>query len=317
MRKIYILGFICMLALTSSAQTDINLTINHMLGDNAFNYNQESTNDVGAKFNVSRLEYYISDISITHDSGKVSYTTGVYILANGSTTDTINLGSFDVDTVEAISFSIGVDPGVNNQDPAQWASDHPLAPKSPSMHWGWASGYRFVAMEGKAGDALNKTFEVHALGNKNYFGQRIRTGATSHDGGLLITLNADYDKAISTIDVSPGLILHGEDREGKTVLENFRDKVFTSTSGEGNSLSLNNIRVKDAFAILPNPNQGNFKLDINDTRFVNSVVVIKDISGRIIYTDNAAKDISILSSGIYFVTLLNDSNSSTEKLIVN
>ena len=103
-----------------------------------------------------------------HDTGKISQATGVYILANASQVLEVDLGSFDVTNVEAIKFSVGVNEPENHEDPTKWDSNHPLYPKSPSMHWGWASGYRFVALEGKTGDQLNKTFEIHALGDDNY-----------------------------------------------------------------------------------------------------------------------------------------------------
>ncbi len=104
-----------------------------------------------------------------------------------------------------LTFSVGVDPGVNNGDPAAWASFHPLAPKSPSMHWGWASGYRFVALKGSQDRNFAQDFQIHALGNKNYFKQSIPTSATDVNGALVVSINADYTKAVSQIGMANGL----------------------------------------------------------------------------------------------------------------
>ena len=71
-----------------------------------------------------------------------------WVLVNASEATEVDLGSHDVTNVEAVHFHIGVDSSVNHSDPASYPMGHPLAPVFPSMHWGWAAGYRFVAIEG-------------------------------------------------------------------------------------------------------------------------------------------------------------------------
>ncbi|MCG9880276.1 MAG: hypothetical protein MH472_06730, partial [Bacteroidia bacterium] len=156
------------------AQKNVVLRVHHRLAGQPFAFNQASSNNLGNGFNLSRLEYYVSSIKVKHDGGMTMNATDVYALvkANATSTD-IDLSSLSVNAIEGITFSIGVNAPQNNQDPTQWAAGHPLAPKSPSMHWGWTAGYRFVAMEGKTGSNLNTVFEIHALGNVNYFEQTI------------------------------------------------------------------------------------------------------------------------------------------------
>ena len=211
MKKIILITTVLVLALTTSAQTDVKLTINHLLGSADFAFNSEAQNDKGDAFKLQRFEYYISGISITHDGGTVTDASDIYILQRANKRDTILLGNFNITTVEAINFSIGVDPSVNNGDPSQWSASHALSPKSPSMHWGWASGYRFVALEGKVGNNFVQNFQIHALENKNYFKQTIPTSAETISGALVIALNADYTKAVSQIGMSSELIEHSGD----------------------------------------------------------------------------------------------------------
>lgn len=73
----------------------------------------------------------------------------------------------NVNKVEAITFSVGVEQAYNHLDPASFPPDDPLAPQNPEMHWGWVSGYRFAAVEGEAGPNLDQHFEIHSIGDAN------------------------------------------------------------------------------------------------------------------------------------------------------
>ena len=319
MKKVISLITVLVMALNVSAQTDVKLTINHLLGSSPFAFNTEAENDMGDKVKLQRFEYYISGISITHDGGTVTDASDVYILVKANKTDTIQLGNFNVTNVESINFSVGVDPGVNTADPAQWGALHALAPKSPSMHWGWASGYRFVAMEGKSGSNFAQDFQIHALGNKNYFKQSIPTSATDVNGALVVSLNADYTKAVSQIRMANGLIEHSGDKEAASCLRNFQTKVFSSLSGEGNTLSTKDIDVPNAFGINPVPSKGEVDIVLQDNRFFHGNMVVTDIAGRNVYSSSVgtSNTISIETAGIYFLTIYGDGVKSTKKLIIN
>ena len=318
MKKIILITTVLGLALTAAAQTDVKLTVNHLLGSSSFSYNLDSENDMGHDFEIQRLEYYISGISITHDGGMVTNASDVYILQRANKRDTILLGNFNITTVESINFSIGVDPSVNNGDPSQWSASHALSPKNPSMHWGWSAGYRFVALEGKSGANLNQDFQIHALGNKNYFKQSIPTGAQSISGALVIALNADYNKAVSQISMESGLIEHSENNEAAACLRNFQTKVFTSLSGDGNTLSTQELELDNAFTILPVPSNGEVDVVVEDTRFLQGSMIITDITGREVYTGEVllSNKVSLETKGMYFLSLYGDGIKSTKKLII-
>ncbi len=48
-----------------------------------------------------------------------------------------------------LEFQLGLPAVVNHGDPAQWAAGHPLNPIVNGLHWGWAGGYVFAAIEGR------------------------------------------------------------------------------------------------------------------------------------------------------------------------
>ena len=319
MKKTLTIASMLLIAVNVFAQKDVKITINHKLGTENFAFNTEAQNDLGHKFKLSRLEYYISGISIIHDGGTETKVSDVYILAKANQTDTILLGNLNVTSIESINFSVGVDPGVNNGDPAQWGSLHPLAPKFPSMHWGWASGYRFVALEGKSGNNFAQDFQIHALGNKNYFKQNIPVEGKSVNDALLITLNADYTKAVSGMDMNSGLVEHSENKEAATCLRLFQTSVFTNESGEGNTLSVKEVKVANAFGTYPNPSNGTFTIQLDDERFQSGDIKVMNLVGEVVKEttlENGQSSMTLDKKGVYFLSILKDGLISTEKVII-
>ena len=319
MKKSITISAILLLAVNAFAQKDVKLTINHMLGAEAFGFDKDAQNDMGHRFNLQRLEYYISGISIVHDGGTETKLPDIYILAKANKTDTFLLGNLDITTTESINFSIGVDPGVNNGDPAKWSSGHPLSPKSPSMHWGWSAGYRFVALEGKSGSNLAQEFQIHALGNKNYFKQNIPVKGKLVKGALVMSLNADYTKTVSGMDMNAGLVEHSENNEAATCLRLFQTRVFTNESGQGNTLSVNDLKVADGFKTYPNPSTGTVAFQVVDDRFLSGKLQVMNILGEVTKEATIENDLQVLTidqPGLYFVSLSKNGLVSTEKVII-
>jgi hypothetical protein len=297
------------------AQKNVVLRVHHLLAGQPFAYNQASSNNLGNGFNLSRLEYYVSSIKVKHDGGMTMNATDVYALVKASPSSTdIDLSSLSVNTIEGITFSIGVNAPQNNQDPTQWAAGHPLAPKSPSMHWGWTAGYRFVAMEGKTGTNLNTVFEIHALGNVNYFEQTINTSATEENGKWVINVYADYVQSLREIAISQGVISHGETGEAATLLTNFKTNVFTATAVTG-LFEQDKIAT---FSVYPNPCNGKFSIDLSQLRQVNKIVVT-NLLGQSILEQNSqiSNQFNLTNKGIYIVSLFdNNTLVGNQKLVV-
>ena len=303
--------------LSSMAQTNVYLKINHMLGNQAFALSQAASNNLGNDFNVTRLEYYISNIILVHDGGMQTPATDVYILANASDSTYEMLGSYNITTLEAIRFGIGVDPSHNNLDPSSYPASHPLAPKSPSMHWGWAAGYRFVAMEGRSGTNLVQFYELHALDNSNYFMQTIPTAGIANGGNLVVSLDADYEMALKNIDVSSGTIIHGAGGVAITFLQNFAWSVFKSSEGNsamGNEELLNT----QAITVSPNPSRGASYITLNNLP-ENAEVSMFDITGKRIKAtvNNGTLNVSKLNQGIYILQVTKSGKAvHTGKVVV-
>ena len=143
---IYTIVFLCC-ANNLLAQKTVRLKINHFLNNNTFVSGQMATNNLGSNFQVDRIQYYISEITLYHDNTTTKLA-GKHLLVNANTAVNDSLGVFNIISLDSISFGIGVDTAYNHLDPAYYFPGHPLAPQSPSMHWGWTAGYRFVVYEG-------------------------------------------------------------------------------------------------------------------------------------------------------------------------
>lgn len=51
-----------------------------------------------------------------------------------------------------IQFQLGPDQAINHADPTQWPATHPLNANYTGLHWGWAGGYIFQALDGQFKD---------------------------------------------------------------------------------------------------------------------------------------------------------------------
>lgn len=310
-----------LLAFCANAQKNVTLNITHKLGANNFAFTQAGKNDLNHDFKITRVDYYLSGFTIIHDGGmQMVVPVGKYILAKGNGNVSASLGSFNVTNVEGIKFHVGVEAPNNNADPTQWLAPHPLAPQSPSMHWGWTSGFRFIALEGNAGATFNTTFEMHGLGNANYFEQTVMANGVNTGTNVAINLDADYNQALKGININAGPIDHGVNATDLTVLQNFRDRVFKASVNAPASINdaLSNLGV----TIYPNPSSGNIILEINNTDKNVTTANVIDVTGKIMQSINVAgkkiSNITIGSKGLYFVQLVNEQTVlASQPIIIN
>jgi hypothetical protein len=189
------------------------------------------------------------------------------------------------------------------------------------MHWGWTPGYRFVAIEGYGGPNFNQLFQLHGLGDSNYFTTEIELTAIAENNQININLDGDYSRALEDLQVNSGLISHSEFNEAKKCVENFRDFVFSPSSISSNATDLSEI---SAFKTFPNPTtNGSFtvKYDVSNNS-KNYDLSITSIDGRSLsYVKEISSgqqiNISNLSAGLYFANLITEGNTiRTHKIIV-
>lgn len=310
MKRLFTLFAACC-SISLIAQTELNLQMTHWFdGQEYVEFTNFTTAD-GYDVDFSRMEYYLCDFVITHDGGQQTALTETYVLVNAHTNGTYPLGSWDgIQSIEAISFAVGVDEANNHEDPAAWPADHPLAPTMPSMHWGWSSGYRFLAYEGSAGA---NNVEIHALGDDNFFSQSHDVSVEAASGIATISLNADYAPLFNNLDVSNGLIEHSTTGAAITALENFRDFVFSAGSA-------NNTEEATAAALTMYPNPASEVVNVAGA--LGHSIVVLDLTGREVAqlsAVNGSAEIRVdeWPAGVYLARISHNGKAvRTERLVI-
>ena len=320
--KNFTLFFVAFLLLNLSltAQNSVTLNIHHKLAAEDFAMSMATKNNLDHDFNVTRLQYYISEISVVHDGGTETAIEDLYVLVNAANETAVDLGSFEITNVEAVKFHIGVDEANNHLDPALYPSGHPLAPSFPSMHWGWSAGYRFIAIEGKGGSSLSQTYQLHGLGDNNYFQTTVDVTAAAENGVVVINLDADYTRSLEDIAVQNGVIVHGDYGQAKKAVENFRDYVFSASENATSTVDFSEVQ---DFKVFPNPTSGAAILVVESTDNLTYEVSVSDILGREIQyfptvQSNASVDLNLDNAGLYIISLIKEGQAViTKKLTVN
>ncbi|MBL4648761.1 MAG: T9SS type A sorting domain-containing protein [Aureispira sp.] len=314
--KTIILFFCIALAVqTSYAQKDVYFKLNHLLGTSSFAFNQTTPNDVGSDFQITRLQYYVSNIILHHD-GIQTPVSNTFILVDASTTTNVLLGNFNITALDSISFGIGIENAENHLDPTLYAASDPLAPQAPSMHWGWTSGYRFVALEGLSGISMSDVFQMHALGDINYQIKTIVTSGNLVNNDLEVAIDADYAKALGTIDITGGVISHGENGDAKTVLTNFNTSVFSNGSMSVPVTKLETINV----SVYPNPVPVGQALQIEVDQAFETSVEVYDLTGKVYKNMTYSPDnqsVRFMDSGWYILNIKKEGKIiATQKISV-
>jgi hypothetical protein len=299
-----------MLLMSARAQNQIELHVNHLI--NGEHIVIGDVYDVeGDQVMVDRLEYYLCEFVITHDGGQITELTDVYVLADVNDNGAYSLGEWDITNIEEISFGAGVDADHNvGIDPSTYPSGHPLAPQFPSMHWGWASGYRFLALEGFAGDNLNAQYQIHALGDNNFFLQDHGVSAAEEDGIVTVYLNANYEGLFEGLPVSQGFIEHSSSGEATDAMQNMRNLVFEA----GTAMGSEELPVESTWTVYPNPSSAVVFVDAATSEAYRWQLI--NMQGQVvtegIRQGRSALDVQSVRPGCYFLRLQTNGSESTQ-----
>lgn len=302
-----------------SAQTDISFNINHKLGTEDFSFETTSNTNQNTPLEVTRLDYYISEITLIHDGGQETPITDEFILTNAGIPVNLELGNYAVSNLEKVRFYIGVPEAFNHLDPASYPDDHPLAYQMPSMHWGWALGYKFLTVEGFAGSGLSNNYQIHTTGDSNYTMVEVIMNENAENNRIDIALDADYLGIFQDIAMANGVFNHGEFAEAKTAIENMSFFVFTK--GEFLTTS-NDVNFEGKFSAFPNPsNSGNMTIKADLLKSGDYTLNVKNLLGQTIesfqfQTQDLNYQLQTEAKGLFIVEIANENGSLVSEKIV-
>ena len=310
-----LLGISCL----SAQDYNVVLRINHQLSGEGFSLDKSAQNNLGDNFMYTRLEYYLSEFSFTDDAGNETAIEETWALINPAdeTVSSVDFGSHSINNISEVSFHVGVDEDHNHLDPSLWPAGHPLAPQFPSMHWGWASGYRFIALEGMAGNNLNQLFQLHGLGDNNYKKTTLPASVSIDGNNLYIDVDANYEKAMFDLSINNGVIVHGDNLEAKAAMQNFNTTVFSAADI---SSSTDDLNFNHSIQITPNPVSGQtIKVELEDVSA--DQFKIYSLAGRMIMSStfrNNQIELENLESGYYILQLFDNGRLvASDRLIKN
>jgi hypothetical protein len=310
-------------SLISFAQTDINLNLDHQFDGQPFAYGTVYTDGNGNAVQFTRVQYYLSGFSLTHDGGTVTDLPDAYVLGSGNISD-YSLGTASVSTIEEISFDLGLDYSANHLGTSNWTSPHPLSAQSPSMDWSWPSGYFFFTIEGEVDDNAdgtpNKVFEMHGIGDILLTDISAFTGISVSGSTITLPFQVNVADWIKNVDLAAVGYDHSGSIGNRFIADNTNvETVFTFNAAV---VSTEELEVKE------NNIYANYELPYAPTIFyslgTNEKVDIKiySISGAVVMESsdqNPEGNYFIrkeLESGTYIITFSNGMIEESCKFIV-
>ena len=259
MKRLSTLLLALIFALSAFAQTtnQVVFSFNHKAGADPMVLDQTVfTIWNNKKVKLTRAEFYISEVEIHLADNTTLPLTDQYMLVNAANPGAEHdLGQCAADAAHGLTLHLGVPQSVNHNDPAAWPAGHPLAPQNPTMHWGWTSGYRFMAIEGLVdnnNDGVPETsFEFHNLGDALYKTVELTGMEEAQNGVLRLHLTLEYVQLFKNIAMTGNLIQHGSVTINNTMMTNAATQNFLTmaTVTATHEVLVNSLKVSAS----PNP----------------------------------------------------------------
>jgi len=275
---------------------------------------------------LTRAEFYVSEIELNTADGNKLALTDFFILANANNPNSAHsAGNRNVHAVTGLTLHLGVDAAHNHLDPSAYPVGHPLAHQSPSMHWGWTAGYRFMAIEGlldNNNDGVPETiFQYHNLGDSLYQTVELTGTSTSGNGMLYVDLKLDYSRLFDKLDMSGNLTQHDSGPINAAMMRNAATKGFITLSQASSAAAptLQSARISAS----PNPARTTttirYALDVNGSLSL----ILTNQSGQILrrfdnLPANGAQEIALgnIPPGLYSYTFYDNGRLLASKQLV-
>jgi len=306
---------IALLIGTATAQKDIKIQLTPLYNGAPaqLNYTYNDVNNVA--FKLTRVQFYLDQFQITHDGGQTTSlnTTDNVLLSDYPDTDHI-IGNANINSVESITFNLGVNSTYNHDDPSTYSTNHPLANQSPSMHWGWSFGYKFIVLEGEVdadGDGVFETaMQAHVIGDEFERTISLNIANSITDANeTIIGLNYDIAGWLSSMDLANFGVNHGGGSKNEEITDNTVDFNVFSEGTTNNIIAPTKIDANLSF----NGTEVNYTSKEN----LNKIEIL-DLSGKLVYSspiNNSNGTIPFSAKNqLYIVRLSSNNGEYSQKL---
>lgn len=294
------------------AQSTLSLNFHPKSNGQDLFLNQIAQDINGNDMTISAFNYYISNIHVIYDGGQDLDLSDTILLVK-TDAGSFDMGQYDVPNIEQVNFSVGVPQDINHLDITLYPTGHFLSFQSPSMHWGWTSGYKFLLVDGRADDngdgTPTKLFQLHDVGDANFKNFQLPTVATYTPNQTLIHINCNLEQWLYGANINTLGVQHGSTGINATTMNNVNDRaVFESPlTAEIAELS----KVGDLFFI---KKDSYIEINWKDISGASSYKLV-DLSGKVIASEKTVKNTgkyqtSNLPSGGYIFNI-SDENGVT------
>lgn len=156
---------------------------------------------------ITRLDLLLSEFALQKMDGSWMQSPGWHGFFRGNEPGRLSaVPGIPKGEYKAIRFGVGVPKDANHGDPNRLAPDHPLHPVSNGMHWGWAGGYIFIALEGhwqldKAPAGITGGWSYHLGNDENYTTVELPVELNLRERST-VTLALDAEVLLQNIDIT-------------------------------------------------------------------------------------------------------------------
>ncbi len=201
---------------------NVTLEFNHFYGTQPVQFNSWYTTNSGDSIRLTRLDYLLSNIYLVRSNGDTIFAEGRNNFMYVDATDASNTWDFGTGLTGdyvGIGFDLGLEDDINKGDPNQWPAGHPLNPVVNGLHWGWADGYAFTAIEGRyiKSDGNEAPIVLHVAFEKNRR-QIFMAQSFSLTGNSIVEVDYSVDGLFETPTIyrpeQDGSFTHSADSDG-------------------------------------------------------------------------------------------------------
>ena len=123
----------------------------------------------GQTVRLTRFAAIVAGVVLTRAEGGTVQLDGQYGLLDAESGRlALTLRNVPDGDYHGLAFQLGLPAVVNHGDPGQWPARHPLNPIVNGLHWGWAGGYVFAAIEGRWRAAASGVSTEHAIDERGF-----------------------------------------------------------------------------------------------------------------------------------------------------
>ena len=123
----------------------------------------------GQAVRLTRFAAIVAGVVLTRAEGGTVQLDGQYGLLDAESGRlALTLRNVPNGDYHGLEFQLGLPAVVNHGDPGQWPARHPLNPIVNGLHWGWAGGYVFAAIEGRWRAAASGVSTEHAIDERGF-----------------------------------------------------------------------------------------------------------------------------------------------------